>query len=93
MGVRRLAALVDGLPPDAALRRDGSMWTLENELTAVTCELLQMWLAMQVGMWMPKGSKVPEVVPLTHPDRHKPPAAERKKATSDPAELARAFGR
>ncbi len=67
------------------------MWTLENELTAVTCELLQMWLAMQVGMWATKG-KAPEIVPITHPDRHPKPAAERKKATSDPAQLMAAFG-
>lgn len=94
-GARRLGALVGGLPPDSALRRGGSLWTLENELTAVGIELNQMWLSMVLSAWMAKGAKVPPIVPITHADRPSAVADEpepvRVKATSDPAVLAAAF--
>lgn len=68
--------LITGLPSDSAFQRHGKQWTLDNELTATGIELGQMWQAMHIGMWMKKGAKVPEIVPITFADR---PVPERKK--------------
>lgn len=89
-GVRRLCALIEGLPPDSALHRDNAMWTQDNEIAAAGIELTQMWLAMLVSLWMAKGQKVPPIVPITHPHREMP--EPERKATADPTQLARVLG-
>lgn len=81
MTARRLAALVAGLPPDSAYHRDGRMWTQDNEIAAIANELTQMWLARILGAWMSKGSKLPDVIQIPHPDR-RIAEPERKQAMS-----------
>jgi len=41
--VRRLHALIAGLPPDAAIHRDGELWTTQSNLAASTLELIDRW--------------------------------------------------
>ncbi len=93
MTCRRLLVLVDALPSESMLHRDG-LWTQDNELAAVACEISQVWMATLLGAWMQKGAKLPPLMPITHPDRpgsKAAPKSQRKKATSDPAKLAALF--
>lgn len=92
-GVRRLAALVRGLPPDSALRRDGAAWTQADELAAVAIERAEMWNLQLVAMWAAKGSKLPDAIEITHPDRKPPTPEPRRRATTDPATIRRFFAR
>ncbi len=90
MTIRRLAVLVDGLPPDAAVHRTGH-WTLEHELAAVAIERAELWHATHIAMLAAKRSKLPPCIAITHPDRpvRKP---QRKKAISA-REIAARWGR
>jgi hypothetical protein len=92
-GVRRLCALVAGLPPDSALGRAQGTWSDDLELQAVAIERAEFWNQQLVGMWAEKGAKLPPAISITHPDRRvpEPVSAPKKKATNDPAALARLF--
>lgn len=83
---------LEGLPPDSAYHRSGKLWTLENELLAKLIDRQEVWLSQLVAAWAAKGSKLEPPIQITHPDRASKPAEERRKATSDPQELMRAFG-
>jgi hypothetical protein len=67
-GCRRLWALVSGLPPDAAVRRDGKVWTTREELAARHIELergLLRLIAQALGVKFTG----PPPEPIRHPDR------------------------
>lgn len=82
MSVRRLCALVRGLPPDSALNRNGAMWTTQHEIAALALERAEMWWQVQIGMNAAKGSKLPEGIGISHPDRPKPEPEPKPKAMS-----------
>jgi hypothetical protein len=68
IGCRRLWALVAGLPSDAAVRRDGKVWTTREELAASHIELehgLLRTIAEALGVKF----KGPPMKPIQHPDR------------------------
>ena len=61
--------LVHGLPPDAAVRREGKAWTQHDELLAQLIERSDVW-----GRWLAVGQgrkarDVPTMPPIKHPDR------------------------
>lgn len=84
-GCRRLWALVRGLPVDAAVHRDGKLWSQADELAAVAIERADVWgwrLTHATGRFR----KVPEMPPIKHPARRKPEPvepAERRMSTMD----------
>lgn len=91
-GVRRLLALIEGLPVDAAVwREDKPGWTQADELAALQIEMADMWgriLAMCLGA---KSGKLPKPPQLTHPDRVR--LKEKPRVTTDQAEIAAFFSR
>lgn len=74
-GCRRLWALVRGLPPDSALRRDGRMWTQANEIAAVALERADVW-GWRLTTATKAFKRVPEMPRFDHPDRPRPKPAE-----------------
>lgn len=92
-GCRRLWALIAGLPPDSAFRRQGRVWTQAHELAAVGIERAEHWgsaLVQMSGRVLKDGAKPPPGIQITHPDR--PEAVPEKKKTASAADLARMFG-
>lgn len=92
---RRLHALVQGLPPEAAtFRGDGPAWTQQDELLASAIEIVDAWgrqlLSALVAV---HGGKVrlPEPVRIKHADRAEAPEPQKEKITTDPAEIAAFF--
>jgi len=60
---------VKGLPADAAVRRDGKLWTTANELSAQAIERTDLWMrGLAVGQGR-KPNDVPVLPPIEHPDR------------------------
>lgn len=88
MSVRRLCALVRGLPPDSALHRNGAKWTTQHEIAALAVERADMWWQVWVGMNAAKGSKLPEGIGITHPDRPKPEREKRSKKALSARQIA-----
>lgn len=92
-GVRRLWALIDGLPPDSALRRQGRMWTQAHELAALFIERQEHWgssLVQMSGRVLKDGAKPPPGIQITHKDRPERDVQKKKVASLD--EVARMFG-
>jgi hypothetical protein len=85
MGVRRLFALVQGLPLDAATWREERTWTQRDELAALQVELTDVWgrLIFSALGGKPKGKPLRIARPAQQ--------AEEKQITSDPGEIARWF--
>lgn len=91
MGVRRLLALIDGLPPDSAVGRDGKAWTRQDEIAATAVERSELWSGIQAQMWGAKARDLPPTIGFQHPDR-KEAAAAPKKVSSDPDVIRAHFG-
>lgn len=68
-GARRLWALASGLPPEAAVWRDGSAWSQQHELTAVALERADMWGHLLAQVLGAKASDLPAPIVMRHPDR------------------------
>lgn len=68
MGCRRMWALIEGLPLDSAVRRNGKTWTTERELAARQIDqdasLLRI-IAEALGVKF----RGPAPEPIRHPDR------------------------
>lgn len=79
--------MVKGLPPDSAFMRRGRMWTQAHELAALAIERNEMWSLTWIAMNAAKGSRLPQAIALSHPDR-----AEKPKKTASVADVARMFG-
>lgn len=78
MGARRLLALVENLPPDAAMR-DRVEWTTDQELAALLVERVHeavRYLAVMVRVWADSKSRnritVPEVLRIPRPTDPRP---------------------
>lgn len=89
MGVRRLFALVDGLPLDSAVARDGKAWTRQDEIAATAVERSQEWFGVLTQLWGAKPRDLPLQITFQHPDR-KTAAEAPQNVSSDPAVI-RAF--
>lgn len=74
-GCRRLWALIKGLPVDAAVRRDGKLWTQEMELQATAMEHADVW-GHRLALASRAFKRVPEMPKFEHPDRPKPQPPE-----------------
>ncbi len=95
MTARRLSVLIEGLPPDSALHRDGRMWTMADEIAAVAIEDASAWqrLAISIHLDDRNKKKLPDATVLKHPDRRvAEPARKERKVVSGPAEIARLLG-
>ncbi|MEA2689628.1 MAG: hypothetical protein QOD51_2235 [Candidatus Eremiobacteraeota bacterium] len=96
---RRLWALVNGLPPDAAVRRQGSAWSQDHELHAIAIERNDYWLHALVVASRGLKKNPPRLPPIEHPDRNRTrdePSGERpevKQRMSTPEEIRAFFGR
>src|SRR5919199_1600183 len=71
-GCRRLLALTQGLPPDAAWRREGKQWTSDMELAAALIEQMDRWGQAFVALMCGKKAQVPAPLKLDHEGRPKP---------------------
>jgi hypothetical protein len=93
-GVRRLSALLNGLPPDSALNRAGSAWTTQDEIAALAVERQEHYWSIWLAMNAKEPKKLPPPIAVTHPDRPEPEPEpkQRKQPTRDPAQIARVFG-
>jgi hypothetical protein len=68
-GCRRLLVLVQGLPPDAAWRRDGKAWTSQLELAAALIEQMDRWGQAFLSFMSGKKTQVPAPLRLVHEGR------------------------
>lgn len=91
MGVRRILALIAGLPPGSAVHRSidphgaGKGWTTQEELLSTIAEVVDYGNRLFYAANTKKGSKQPK--PLFIP---RPTQPKRRKANSD--DLKRIFG-
>lgn len=84
MGCRRLLALIEGLPADAAVWQDDHHgWTQAHELAALAVEVSDQWGRILAQAWGLK--KLPKPPEITHPGR--PRSHPARKLTSDPREI------
>lgn len=69
--MRRLLALVKGLPPEGALHRavrgTAAGWTNTEELLAFLCELTDQTNRLLFGAFSKKGAKAPKPVSIPRP--------------------------
>lgn len=92
--MRRLWALVQGLPRDAAVwREDIGGWSMQDELAAAQVEVTDQWGRILAQAWGVKRQALPEPVRLDHPDRRRAAAAPKGKVIRSIDELAAWFGR
>lgn len=92
-GCRRLCALVEHLPPDAALWRSEDPWSVGDHLAASLIEVTDMWgriLAITFGQ--PAG-KLPEQIQIPRTGSEPEPEPEPPKVVNDPQEIAAFFGK
>lgn len=90
--MRRLCALIEGLPPDAALWRRGRIWTDREELLAGQIESADSWFRILARGFGYKGNELPKPPQITHPDRHRAEPVKRK-PEQDPGAIRRFFDR
>jgi hypothetical protein len=88
-GLRRLWALVQGLPTTAAVWREQTRWTQQHELTVALIHIVDMWGRINAQLQGAKPSKLPKPPQIERPGEEKP---MRKKA-NDANELAAFFNR
>jgi len=69
-GPRRLWALVNGLPAEAAVWREEMAWTLRDELAALQVELLDTLIRAQIKLWTGKNARG-RPIRVERPDRSK----------------------
>jgi hypothetical protein len=68
VGVRRLAALVHGLPPTSAVfRANSAAWDDETELAAVQVELTHSLLRTLIAVNSKKGAQLPDPLRIPRP--------------------------
>lgn len=72
IGARRLNALVGSLPPDSATARalsdpEQAVWTVQTELMAVLCELVDANTRLHYDMNKKKGSRSPRPIRINRP--------------------------
>lgn len=80
IGCRRLWVLVAGLPSDAAVRREGKMWTTREELAARHIEL-ERGLLRTIAQALGVKFTGPPPEPIRHPDRPTAENAQRRMST------------
>lgn len=68
---RRLWALIQGLPPDAAVWREEMAWTPQQELMATTIEVIDLWGRRLMRMQGAKSSQLPEAIQIPRPGEQK----------------------
>lgn len=67
MPCRRLWALVNGLPLDAATWRRESAWTVDHELMATMIETIDMWGRINAIVGGAKWRKLPDQIRVPRP--------------------------
>lgn len=71
MGLRRLRALIQGLPPGSAVHRSldpqGSQWTFDTELLAALAELLDHSNRLYLAAHKNKGAQLPRPISIKRP--------------------------
>jgi hypothetical protein len=68
MGARRFVALATWLPPEAAVwRATSTSWTTENELQALTIEMLDSIRRLYLQAHAKKGAKIPPPASIPRP--------------------------
>ena len=78
LGARRVVALFEHLPPDAAVWRDmGVSWTTEMELQALGIEMLDAFRRTYIIANSKKGAKQPEPIRIPRPYEKTAPARAR----------------
>lgn len=85
MGLRRLWALILGLPPEAATWRKEYQWTWSHELAAANIEVLDGWMRVFARMMGARELGKPVQIPR--------PGEIEKKPTNDPVVIRRFFAR
>lgn len=88
LGVRRLWALVNGLPEDSATHRE--TWTLRDEVAAATVEIVDFWGRVGAQLQGVKPRDLPDPVRIPRPgdeERNKP------KIEKDPRKIAAFFAK
>lgn len=79
MGVRRIVALVNGLPMQGAVFRDAAMhgkyWTTTEELLATLIEVTDLTNRLLYGANAPKGKRVWDPLEIERPAKAKPERA------------------
>jgi hypothetical protein len=68
-GARRLWALVNGLPADAATWRNGVLWTDSDYMLALVAELVDGWGAANARVHGVKQNSLPKPLEITRPQR------------------------
>lgn len=90
-GCRRLCALVEHLPPDAALWRSEDPWSVGDHLAASLIEVVDMWGRILAVTFGQDASKLPEQIQIPRPGFESKPKSS--KVTNDPQEIAAFFGK
>jgi hypothetical protein len=67
--VRRLWALVNGLPADAATWRNGVLWTDRDYMLALLTELVDRWGNVNARVHGVKQMDLPDLIEITRPER------------------------
>ena len=88
--MRRLVALVQGLPETAACRHpaDEPRWSQEHELLATILMRQDYWFRLLARQWGAKPQNLPPAPQIDHPRWAPPP---RPQITTDPAEIRQFF--
>jgi hypothetical protein len=75
---RKVSALIDWLPPDAAFwRASGSSWSTDTELAAINAELLDSLRRMYLQAHSKRGQKLPDPLHIPRPWDRKTSKAKR----------------
>lgn len=94
-GVRRIHALVTGLPPDGAMIRDmaydGQEWSVTDELLAALLEEVDYGNRLYYSAHMKKGAQQPKPVEIKRPGRQ-PELPEGPRPQTPTYELWRVLG-
>jgi hypothetical protein len=88
VGVRRLLALVNGLPPEAALWREEMAWTAQDELAARSIEVIDGWGRAHAQLMGARRRELADPIHVPRPGER--PAAAREIET-DPRRIAAWF--
>lgn len=90
MGVRRLLALLDGIPPGSALHRavdpDGWAWTTTEELMASLIEVADFGNRWYIAAHIDskKGGKVPDAIRVPRPGERRSPVPDVPQPKQEP---------
>lgn len=91
LGARRFVALIKWLPPEAAIwRATSTTWTTDNELAALTIEMLDSLRRLYIQAHSKKGGTPPKPIEIPRPWKRKEKAPA-KRGTSL-AEMMKQYG-